>query len=130
MGYARSPFRGFESYLRNLLGLDEDDIRLILKQYNAKIVTHELDPANYTIEDIHEAVYRYGDHEGTKQIEYDCLNKKTKFILTRVGSTFGTLRFDEKTFFHTLLGFTPYWDYKPTNAIHSDSPGVYTNEKI
>ena len=33
-------------------------------------------------------------------------------------------------FFNTLLGFTPYWDYKPTNAIHEDSPGVYTSDKI
>ena len=26
--------------------------------------------------------------------------------------------------------FTPYWDYKPTNAIHADSSGVDTSEKI
>ena len=32
-------------------------------------------------------------------------------------------------FFHTLLKFEPYWDYKPTNAIHADSPGVYTTDK-
>ena len=32
MGYARSPFREFEGYLRNVVGLDEDDIQLILKQ--------------------------------------------------------------------------------------------------
>ena len=34
MGYARSPFRDFESYLRIAVGLEEDNIRLILKQYN------------------------------------------------------------------------------------------------
>ena len=56
--------------------------------------------------------------------------RKPNLFLTRFGSTFGTLRFDEKSFFNTLLGFTPYWDYKPTNAIHADSPGVYTNDKI
>ena len=28
------------------------------------------------------------------------------------------------------MGFTPYWDYKPNNAIHADSPGVYTSGKI
>ena len=49
---------------------------------------------------------------------------KTELILTRFGSTFGTLKFDEKSFFDTLLGFTPFWDYKPTNAFHADSPGV------
>ena len=36
--------------------------------------------------------------------------------------------FNEKSFFNTLLGFTPYWEYKPTNVIPTDSPGVYTSE--
>ena len=39
------------------------------------------------------------------------------------------MRFDDKSFFHTLLGFDSYWDYKPTIAIHADFPGVYTNDK-
>ena len=130
MGYARSLFRDFESYLRIVVGLEEDKIRLILKQYNEKFITYELDPGNYTIEDLKKAVYPLGDHEGTLQIEYDDLDKKVKLILTRFGETFGTLRFDEKSFFHTLLGFIPYWDYKPTNAIHADAPGVYTSDKI
>ena len=129
MGYARSPFRVFESYLRVAVGLEEDNIQLILKQYNEKFITYELDPGNYTIEDLKKAVYPFGDHEGTLQIEYDDLNKKVKLILFRFGDTFGTLRFDKKWFFHTLLGFTPYWDYKPTNAIHADAPGVYTSDK-
>ena len=57
--------------------------------------------------------------------------------MTPFGSTFGTLRFDEKSFFNTFLDFAPYWEYKPTNgdaidailAIHADSPGVCTSEK-
>ena len=121
-GYANSSFRDFESYLRIFVGLEEDNIRLILKQYNEKFISYELDPGNYTIEDLRKAVYPLGDHQGTLQIEYDNLNKKVKLILTRFGSTFETLRFDEKSFFHTLLGFDPYWDYKPTN--------VYTSNKI
>ena len=28
------------------------------------------------------------------------------------------------------MDFTPYWDYKPTNALHADSPGAYTSDKI
>ena len=44
-------------------------------------------------------------------------------------STLGTLRFDKKSIFITLFNVTPFWDYKPTNAIHSVSPGVYTGEK-
>ena len=130
MGYARSPFRDFESYLRIVIGLEEDNIRLILKQYNEKFVTYGLEPGNYSIKDIQKAVHPLGDHEGTLKIEYDDLNKKVKLTLTRFGSTFGTLRFDEISFFHTILGFDPYWDYEPTNAIHVDSPGVYTSDKI
>ena len=121
MGYAKSPFRDFESYLRIFVGLEEDNIRLILKQYNEKFITYELDPGNYTVEDLQKAVYPLGDHEGTLQIGYDDLNKKVKLDLTRFSGTFGTLRFDKKSFFHILFGFTPYWDYKP---------GVYTSDKI
>ena len=69
MGFARSPFRDFESYLRIVVGLDENDIRLNLKQYNANFVTYKLEPVNYAIEDLEEAVYPLSDHEGPLQIE-------------------------------------------------------------
>ena len=95
MGYARSPFRDFESYVRIIIALDEDDIRLILKQYKEKFVTYEIPPGIYTIKDLQEAVHPLGDHENTLQIEYDDISMKTKLILTRFGSTFGTLRFVE-----------------------------------
>ena len=39
LGFARSLFRDFESYLRIVVSLDEKDIQLILKQYNANFVT-------------------------------------------------------------------------------------------
>ena len=71
-----------------------------------------------------------GDHEKTLQIKYYDINMKTKLNLTRFGSTFGTLRFDEQTFFKTFLGFTPHWVYKPASAIQADSPGLYTSEKL
>ena len=103
---------------------------MILKHHNATFVTYDLDPGNYTIEDLQEAVQLLGDHEGTLKIEYDDLNKKTNLILKRFGGTFGTLRFNEKSFFRTLLGFAPFWDYKPTNAIQADSPFVYTSKKL
>ena len=95
-----------------------------MEQYNEKFITYELSPGIYTIEDISKVVYTMGDHEGTLQIEYDDYTMKTEPILTRFSSTFGTLRFGEKSFLNTLLGFTPYWDYKPTNAVHADSLGV------
>ena len=110
MGYARSPFQDFESSLRIVVGLDEDDIQLILKPYNSNFVTYELSPRIYSIKDIAETVYTKGDHDRTLQIEYDDINMKTKRILKRFGGTFGKLGFEEKSFFNTLIGFTPYWD--------------------
>ena len=58
------------------------------------------------------------------------LNMKTKLILNPSGGTFGTLRFNEKSFFITLLGFKKNRNYKPTNSINVDSPEVYTIDKI
>ena len=131
-GYARSPFRDFESYLRIVIGLEEDNIRLILKQYNEKFVTHELEPGNYTIEDIHKAVYKFGDYERTLMIRYDDTDKKVYLLLTQSDNIFDSLRFDKKSFLHTILGFTPYWDYKMCDTDFSApgaSCGIYTSDK-
>ena len=91
MSYARSPFRDFESYLRTVVGFNEDDIRWILKENNINFVTYELTPGIYKIEDISDAVYTMGDHEGTLQIEYDDISRKSKLISTRFAGNFGTL---------------------------------------
>ena len=40
------------------------------------------------------------------------------------------MRFDKQSFFHTLLGFSPYWDYKPNNSSHVLIPSVYPSDKI
>ena len=40
------------------------------------------------------------------------------------------MRFDEKSFFHTLLGCEPYWDYKSTNSNHFPIPSVYISDEI
>ena len=42
MGYAGSLFRDFESYFRIVVGLDKDDIQLILRHYNSSFVTYEI----------------------------------------------------------------------------------------
>ena len=55
---------------------------------------------------------------------------ETKLILTQFGGTFGTLRFNGKSFFNTLLKFEPHWDFKSTNAIHADSPDLVTSNKV
>ena len=130
MGYASSPFRDFEAYFRMVIGFDEGDSQLILKQNISNFVTHKITPGIYSIEDISHAVYTMGDHEGTLQIEYDDITMKTKLILKRFGGAFRTLRFNEKSFFNTLVDHTPFWDDKPTLAIHAGSPGVDTSSKI
>ena len=85
LGYARSPFRDFESYLKTFVGLDEVDIRLISKQYNSNSVTYKIPPGTYSIKDISEVVYTLRDHDGTLKIEHDCSSKKTNVILKRIG---------------------------------------------
>ena len=134
LGYSRSLFRDFESYLRIVVGLHEEDIQLILKQYNSHFITYELTPGIYTIQDISDAIHTFSGHSEIIQIEYDDISMKTKIILKfkndeKMKFGLGTLRFDEKSFFHTLLGYEPYWDYKPTNSNTIDS-GVYISDKI
>ena len=45
-------------------------------------------------------------------IEYDDITMKTKLV---VRSGIIGIRFVEKSFFNTVLGYTPAWDYKPYN---------------
>ena len=97
--YARSPFRDFGSYLRIVVGLNEDNIQLILKQNSSHFITCELLPGIHSFEDISQAVYTMGDHEGTIQLEYDDVSMKTKLILIGFRRAFGTLKFDEMSFF-------------------------------
>ena len=105
MGYARSLFREFESYLRIVVGSDENDFQLIFKQYSSNFVTYGLSPGIHTIKCISEAVYTMGDHEGTLQFEYGDIIMKAKLILIRFGWTFETLRFDERSLLNSSLGF-------------------------
>ena len=109
LGYGQSPFRVFGGYLRNLVGLDEKSIQLFLKHNFSYFLTYEIPRGIHLNKDISEIVYTMGDHERTLQTEYDDISKKTKILLTRFGLTIGTLGYDEKSFFKTFLGFTPYW---------------------
>ena len=69
LSYSRSLFRDFESYLRIVIGLDEGDIQLTLKQYNSHFVTYELTPGIYTIQDISDTVHTFSGHSEIKEIE-------------------------------------------------------------
>ena len=126
LNYSRSQFRDFESCLRIRVGLDEEDIQLILKEYNSRFITYELSPGIYTIQDISDIIHTFSGHSEFIEIEYDNISMKTKVILKykdfRENFALGTLRFDKKSFFHTLLGHDPYFDYKTS--------GVYNSDKI
>ena len=134
LGYSASPFGDFESYLRIVVGLDEEDIWLILKEYNSHFITYELTPGKYTIQDISDAIQTFSVHQETIQLEYDDISMRTtialKFKNEENKFALGTLRFDKQSFFHTLLGFSPYWDYKPNNSSHVLIPGIYPSDKI
>ena len=133
-GYSISSFRDFESYLRLVIGLDEKDIQLNLKEYNSHFITYELTPGIYAIQDISDAIQTFSGHQETIQLEYDDITKRTTTVLKfkdgKEKFALGTLRFDKQSFFHTLLGFPPYWDYKPDNSNHVLTPGVYPGDKI
>ena len=115
--YSSSVFQDFESFLRSQIDLVEDDIKLVLDEYNSNFVTYELAPGIYTFKDLSEALFNIlqSDCSGDCNvivIEYDDINMKTKLD---VKAGIIAIRFDEKSFFNTILGFTPGWDYKHYN---------------
>ena len=95
----------------------EDDIKLVLDEYNSSFITCELDPGIYTFKDISEALFNVlqSDCAGDCNvivIEYDNIKMKTKLDI-KAGII--AIRFDEKSFFTRILGFTPGCDYKHYN---------------
>ena len=103
LGYSRSLFRDFQRYLRIVVGLDEEDIQSILKQYNSHFITDELTPEIYTIQDISDTIQTFSGHSEIIQIEYDDITKETIIVLKYIGGQkefgLGTLRLDERSFF-------------------------------
>ena len=81
MGSARSTFRNFESFLSIVVGLDQDGVQIIIKQYNSNFVTFEIPPGIYSIKELSEVVHTMGDHDGSLGVEFDDDSMKTKFIL-------------------------------------------------
>ena len=120
-GYVSSVFLDFESFLRTQIDLVEDDIKLVLDEYNSSFITYDLDSGIYTFKDISETLFsilqsEYPGPSNVVDIEYDDITMKTKLV---VRSGIIAIRFDEKSFFSTVLGFTPGWDYKHYNKCTS-----------
>ena len=117
--YTSSVFQDFESFLRTQIDLVEDDIKLVLDEYNynSNFVTYKLERGIYSYRDMAEALYyilqsEYPSSGSEILIRLDDITRKTKLV---VRSGIIAIRFDEKSFFSTILGFTPGWDYKHYN---------------
>ena len=105
------------TYLRTEVDLIADDIKLALDEYNSSFITYELQPGIYTFKDISEALFtilqtEYPGPSNVIVIEFDDITRKTELV---VENGIIAIRFDEKSFFSTILGFTPGWDYKHYN---------------
>ena len=116
--YIDSVFQDFESFLRTKVDLAEDDIKLVLDEYNSSFITYELEPGIYTFIDISKALFNilqpeFELYNNSIDIEYDEIAMKTKLVV-RPGII--AIRFDEESFFSTILGFTSGWDYKHNNT--------------
>ena len=124
VGYVSSVFQDFESFLRTEVDLVHDDVKLVLDEYNSSFITYKLEPGIYTFKDISEALLNIlqSEYPGPSNVidfEHNDITMKTEMVVK-----FGiiAIRFDEKSFFSTILGFTPGWDYKHYNK--------YTSQKI
>ena len=122
--YTNSVFQDFESFLRTQIDLVEDDIKLVLDEYKSNFITYKLTPGIYTFKDISETLFNilqseYPGPGNVIDIEYDDITMKTNLVV-RYGII--GIRFDEKSFFSTVLGFNSGWDYKFYNK--------YTSQKI
>ena len=108
--YVSSVFQEFESYLRREVDLVEDDIKLVLDEYKSSFIAYEFEPGIYTFKYNSEALLKilppeYGGYHNANDIEYDDIAMKTKLDV-RAGII--AIRFDEQSFFSTILGFTPH----------------------
>ena len=122
--YTSSVFQDFESFLRTEIDLVEDDIKLVLDEYNSSFITYELDSGIYTFKDISEALFNilqseYPGPSNVIDIEFDDITRKTKLV---VNNGIIAIRFDETSFFSTILGFPSVWDCKHYNK--------YTSQKV
>ena len=112
--YTSSVFQDFESFLRTQIDLIENDVKLVLDEYNSSFITYELEPGINSYREISEALFyilqsEYPSSDSEILIRLDDITRKTKLV---VSSGIIAIRFDEKSFFSIILGFTAGWDYK------------------
>ena len=79
--YNSSVFQDFESFLRTQIELIEDDIKLVLDEYNSSFITCELEPGIYSYREISEALFyilqsEYPQSDSEILIRLDDITKK------------------------------------------------------
>ena len=123
--YVHSLFRDFENSLRIFTCLNENDTQLMSKQYNSNFTTYKVSAGAYTFKDLSEVLSRgvenefeirgriRPNHENDESDSIIIDSDNVSLITTlRPGPKHNALKFDKKSFFNTVLGFTPNWDYK------------------
>ena len=112
--YTMSIFQDFESITRTEVDLVEDDNKLVLDEFNSSFVTYELQPGIYTFKDLSETFFNIlqSDYPGPSNvidIEFDDITRKSKLV---EGPGIKAIRFHEKSFVSSILGFASGWEYK------------------
>ena len=84
--YTSSVFQDFESFLETQIDLIDDDVKLVLDEYNSSFLTYELQPVTYTFKDISEALFNilqseYPGSSNVIDIEFDDISMKTKLVV-------------------------------------------------
>ena len=115
--YTSSVFQDSESFPRTQIDLVEDDFKLVLDEYDSSFIIYKSEPGIYSYREISEALFNilqleYPSSDSEILIRLDDITRRTKLV---VNSGIIAIRFDEKSFFSTLLGFTAGWDYKHYN---------------
>ena len=92
----------------------EDDIKLVLDEYNSSFLSYEIKPGIYAFKDFSEPVFnilqpKYKAPSNVIVIEYDDITMKSKLV---VRDDILAIRFDKKSFFSTIMGFNYGWDCK------------------
>ena len=122
-GYTRSVFQDFENFLRTKFHLIEVCIKLHLDEYISSSITYKLQPGIYIFSDITKALFNIfqSEYPGSLDvidIKIDDITSKTKLVV-RAGIR--AIRFSERSFSSSILGFTPGWDYKHYNEYISQA---------
>ena len=100
MCFARCLFCEFESFLGDVVGLDENDIQLIFQNF----MFHFLSVTNYLqavtqLKTFKRPFTPWGSMHGPCNLKMMITGREKKLALTRSAGSLGTLKYDEKDFF-------------------------------